>query len=201
MDTKMIIELVGYVGSFLVLISMLMTSMVKLRVINMIGSIIFTIYALIIRSYPTAFMNACLVIINIYHLVNLRRTVNTFNLLELGGKEDFLNFLLETYGKDIQKFFPSFDAKAAFDRAFLILNNTNVAGIFLCTNEEDKSVTALLDYTTPAYRDTSAGQFLYETLPFYEIRQIQVPDASPEHAAYLEKVGFAKEQGRYVRNL
>ena len=37
----MMIELVGYLGSALVVVSMLMTSVVKLRVVNTIGSAIF----------------------------------------------------------------------------------------------------------------------------------------------------------------
>ena len=64
MTKEMIIEAVGYLGSFLVLVSFLMTSVVKLRIVNTIGSLIFMIYALIIKSYPTAVMNACLVLIN-----------------------------------------------------------------------------------------------------------------------------------------
>ncbi|MBQ5897462.1 MAG: hypothetical protein IIW81_03245 [Oscillospiraceae bacterium] len=40
-----IIELIGYLGSILVLVSMLMSSVVKLRIINTVGSIIFTFYA------------------------------------------------------------------------------------------------------------------------------------------------------------
>ena len=40
MDTATIIELIGYLGSVLVLVSMLMTSVVRLRVINLIGSIL-----------------------------------------------------------------------------------------------------------------------------------------------------------------
>ena len=49
MDTNTIYELIGYFGSALVVISMLMTSVVRLRIINLIGSVIFTCYALIIR--------------------------------------------------------------------------------------------------------------------------------------------------------
>ena len=45
-----IVELVGYIGSLLVVVSMLMTSVIKLRFINLTGSFIFTIYALIIKS-------------------------------------------------------------------------------------------------------------------------------------------------------
>ena len=67
MNTKFLIEAFGYLGSFLVLVSMLMTSVVKLRIINTIGSLIFTVYAFIIKSYPTAFMNLCLVLINVHY--------------------------------------------------------------------------------------------------------------------------------------
>ena len=44
------IEMLGYLGSALVVASMLMSSVVKLRVINTIGSGIFAVYALIIHS-------------------------------------------------------------------------------------------------------------------------------------------------------
>lgn len=74
MDARMIVELVGYFGSILVLVSFLMTSVVKLRLINAAGGAISTVYALIIRAYPTAFMNIFLIIINIYYLIKIRRT-------------------------------------------------------------------------------------------------------------------------------
>ena len=64
MNTKVLIEAIGYTGSALVLVSFLMVSVVKLRIVNTIGSVIFTIYAFIIHSYPTAIMNLCLVMIN-----------------------------------------------------------------------------------------------------------------------------------------
>ena len=71
MNTNMIIEAVGYLGSLLVLVSFLMVSVVKLRVVNTVGSFIFMVYALIIRSYPTAIMNFCLVLINLRFLYRL----------------------------------------------------------------------------------------------------------------------------------
>ena len=68
MNTSTIIEMVGYLGSFLVLVSFLMVSVVKLRIVNTVGSLIFMIYALIIKSYPTAIMNFFLVLINLHFL-------------------------------------------------------------------------------------------------------------------------------------
>ena len=72
MSTGTIYEIIGYTGSALVVISMLMTSIIRLRVINLIGSLIFTVYALLIRSYPTAAMNVFLVGINVWHLIHLQ---------------------------------------------------------------------------------------------------------------------------------
>ena len=43
MNTQSIWELIGYLASLLVLISLLMTSVVKLRIINLIGSLIFAL--------------------------------------------------------------------------------------------------------------------------------------------------------------
>ena len=74
MNTSTIIEIAGYVGSTLVVVSMLMSSVVKLRVINTIGSVISATYALIIHSYPLALMNICLIIINVYNLMKLLKT-------------------------------------------------------------------------------------------------------------------------------
>ena len=67
MDTAMLIEIFGYIGSVLVVVSMLMPSIVKLRVINTIGSIVSGIYALIVGAFPLVLMNSCLIIINIYN--------------------------------------------------------------------------------------------------------------------------------------
>ena len=71
MDTNMLLEIMGYIGSTLVVVSMLMSSIVKLRVINTIGSIISVIYALLCGALPLALMNLCLIIINIYNLILL----------------------------------------------------------------------------------------------------------------------------------
>ena len=75
----MIIELIGYFGSLLVVVSMLMTSVIKLRIINTVGSLIFTVYALIIKSYPTALMNFSLVLINVYNLYRLLKVQKDYS--------------------------------------------------------------------------------------------------------------------------
>lgn len=67
------LEIFGYLGSFVVLVSLTMSSIVKLRWINLLGATMFTIYAVLINAYPAIFMNLGIVIIDIYYLTKLRR--------------------------------------------------------------------------------------------------------------------------------
>ena len=76
------VEIIGYIGSFLVVISMLMSSIIKLRVINTIGSVISGIYAVICGALPLALMNLCLIIINVVNLVKLLGAKMPYELVE-----------------------------------------------------------------------------------------------------------------------
>jgi hypothetical protein len=44
MSTETIYELIGYAGSILIVISLAMSSIIKLRVINLMGAITFGVY-------------------------------------------------------------------------------------------------------------------------------------------------------------
>ena len=94
MDKQLMIELFGYLGSFIVLVSFLMTSVLKLRIVNSVGSVIFMIYALIIHSYPTAIMNFCLVLINLHFLWKMRHGSKEYDFLEVEPSDEYLNYLL-----------------------------------------------------------------------------------------------------------
>ena len=63
------LEIFGYIGTTLVVISMMMSSLTKLRIINICGSIISTIYAIICNTWPIVVMNISLILINLFHLI------------------------------------------------------------------------------------------------------------------------------------
>lgn len=66
------IELVGYSASILIAVSLTMTDMFKLRIINSIGCLIFVIYGINVGAYPVALANAIVIYINIYNLYKLK---------------------------------------------------------------------------------------------------------------------------------
>lgn len=70
------VELVGYAASILIAISLTMTDIYKLRIINSLGCLMFVIYGLKLGVYPVALANAIIIIINIYNLYKLKRTNN-----------------------------------------------------------------------------------------------------------------------------
>ncbi|MBE6924238.1 MAG: hypothetical protein E7466_03225 [Ruminococcaceae bacterium] len=67
------LEVFGYIGTALVLLSMMMTSVVKLRIVNMAGSLISMIYAAICQTWPVVILNLGLIIINSVQLVRMKK--------------------------------------------------------------------------------------------------------------------------------
>ena len=82
MDKAMFIEIFGYIGTILVVVSMLMSSMVKLRIVSTVGSTVSGIYALINGALPLVLMNGVIVIINIYNLIKISKTKQENDLVE-----------------------------------------------------------------------------------------------------------------------
>lgn len=202
MNEQQIWELIGYLASFLVLISLLMSSVVKLRIINLIGSFIFAIYALFIRSYPTAIMNFCLVGVNLYHLMRIRKTNKHFFMLPAPLDSPFLLHFTQFYRQDIQTYFPGFElSSAGADTAFFVYCDTDAAGL-LTGRELEKGVLELsLDYSTPQFRDCSVGQFLYRQLKEQGYQKLLFPAGSEKHIPYLKKMGFSQTEAGYVKTL
>ena len=203
MNQALALELFGYLGSFLVLVSMLMTSVVRLRVINLIGSAIFATYAILIRSYPTALLNGCLVGVNIYQLLRLRRSAGkSYECQSVAGGEGFAAWFLQRYRADIGRYFPALDwDRAEKAEGFAVFYDDQAAGILL-GERRGELFEILLDYSTPAFRDCSVGEFLYGTLPARGIACLSGTADSPEHVQYMEKMGFIpQEDGSYLKRL
>jgi len=63
------IEILGYVATLFVMVSFSMKDVTMLRIINLIGCLLFLIYAVLIDSMPIIITNMAIVVINTYHLI------------------------------------------------------------------------------------------------------------------------------------
>ena len=201
MSISLILELIGYLGSALVIVSMLMTSVVKLRIINTVGSVIFCGYALAIHSYPTAAMQVCLIIINMINLYKLNNTKKEYSAINSNAADCFLAHFLLANSIDIKKFFPDFTAPDIDDKIILITCGEVPAGVFIY-QEDNKTLKVKIDYTTPAYRDCSAGKFVYNHLKQLGYKTVTAETKIPSHEKYLRKMGFESAQdGNFAKEL
>ena len=202
MNAAMMIEIYGYIGSVLVVVSMLMSSIIKLRVINILGSVISGSYALIIGSFPLVLMNSCLIIINVYNLYKLLKAEQKYHLVDSEANDAFVGYFLAHYKDDIQKYFPGFTMDNAADKAFIVCCEGNPSNILLGKDNGNGVFEVILDYSTPVYRDCSAGKYLYAALPSKGVKVLQfAQNSSKEHEDYLTKMGFKKENGVFQKNL
>lgn len=62
-------EIIGLLGTLFVLISFLMKEVKLIRIINIVGAVLFVIYGLLIGALSTWLLNAILVIIHIIYLL------------------------------------------------------------------------------------------------------------------------------------
>ena len=72
------IEIFGIISSIIILVSMCFNPQTKLgnillRSLNLIGSICFIVYGLLLPAYATTFMNSCALVINSIYLVKILR--------------------------------------------------------------------------------------------------------------------------------
>lgn len=73
------IEIIGIVATLFVLFSMcckvqIFKYCVLMRILNIVGSIVFVIYGILLPAVSTAILNGLLVIVNTYHLIILLKS-------------------------------------------------------------------------------------------------------------------------------
>jgi hypothetical protein len=195
MDQQWIYELVGYVASALVAISLMMSSILRLRLINLAGSAAFTVYGYLIQAYPVAVVNLFIVFINLYYLNQMLRTEEYFDLLSLRPESDYLRYFLAFHAAEIQRFLPGF-AYTPTERqlTIFVLRDMIPAGLLIGEVRDRGTLLVKLDFVIPQFRDFKVARYLFvERADFFRekgIEEILSVPGTREHAAYLRRMGF-----------
>lgn len=199
MNPQVVLEGIGYVSSVLILVSLLMSSVVKFRVINAIGSLIFTVYAILIQSYPTAVLNFCLVAVDVWFLVKVLRQKICFSVVSASARDQAAVHFFRFYENDIRRTFPDVNMETC-SRVCLVYADANPVGL-LAGDLKDGVLQVELDYSCPAYRDCSVGHFLYGYLKVEGVRTLVAHSGAEQHIRYLRKMGFVSRGDAFVKEL
>jgi hypothetical protein len=205
MDTQFWLEMLGYLGTVLVAISLMMPSLVRLRLINSLGSVVFVIYGILIHAYPVAALNGFIFCINAFHLIRMYRQKDYLRLLEISHDSAYLESLLDFYQDEIRLIYPSYvhDSQSGHP-TYLILRNMVPAGVIIY-QVNGTQANILLDYVIPMYRDFRVGRFFYhDQAGYFQSQGIQSfvdEPGRPSHTKYLERMGFRLEDKMYILDL
>ena len=198
-------ELIGYVASALVVVSLAMTSVVRLRAISLVGSLAFVAYGVLLGSVPIVVTNASIAVLNVWFLRS-----------ELGGRRNlgatvvpiddpFLVDFLRYHLADIHRFQPSFELDADEGSLALLLMRDGLPAGALIGRQVGDELVVNLDYVTKPYRDSQISTWLYgrgsSVFRRLGIERISTQPGTEPHSSYLARNGFVRSADRFVRTL
>lgn len=194
MDAAFWFEVIGYGASGLIALSILQQSILRLRIIGLVGSVVFVAYGLLIAAYPVALVNAVIAGI---HVVSLRRLVRRgdekISFLPVEGHHAYLERFLDFHAADVDRYFPDGLDLGESEVAVFLLRDLVPAGLFVA-RPEGPDLVVEVDYVIPRYRDLVLGRYLFDHLDqlvdLDSIERVVTGPAVPEHERYLSTVGF-----------
>ena len=194
-----LLQWIGYFASATIAVSMMMSSILKFRWINLVGAISFSIYGFLIGALPVGFLNAFIALVDIYYLYTIYSKKEVFEILEVRADNRYLLRFLQFHEKDIQHFFPGFTYQPELNTiSFFVLRNMAVAGVFLAHRKENHCLSVGLDFVLPEYRDFKNGKYIYLRLRNRFINEgftkVIAEGRSEKYSSYLSKLGFEKNQ-------
>ena len=95
-------ELFGYSASIIIAASLMMTSIIKLRLVNLTGAVLFVIYGLVIKAYPVALLNFLISVINIFQLIKLFMEKEKFIILPIEKKSAYFKLFIDYLSRTIR---------------------------------------------------------------------------------------------------
>ncbi|HQR27366.1 MAG TPA: hypothetical protein PLP61_10035 [Nocardioides sp.] len=200
------LEILGWGGSALLVVSLLQTRVLRFRVLNLIAGMLLVVYNGILGVWPMAGVNLVLSGINIWFIVKLwsqRHDERVFEVLEVDPSDEYLRHVLRVHGADILHFQPDFvwDPGAPDEHAFLVTRGDETVGVVLL--QADGAVARIrLDYVTPRFRDFSPGEFVWRRSGLLRgegFTRVVTPETMVN--PYYDRVGFRREGQSYVLDL
>ncbi|MBD3221305.1 hypothetical protein GF314_08670 [bacterium] len=193
------VELLGYLASALIVISLMMARLLWLRVVNLVGALAFTAYGVMIDAWPVVATNGIITVVNIVYLWRMTRTASCFELLEVAFDDAYLRRFLDFHGDDIRRYAPHAPLDPRPDhRHVFILRDMVAAGLVILEDRSGGQAWVHLDYAIRGYRDYRLGRYLYHDrrrwLRSLGIDVLLADPADGPHTRYHRRMGYEPQE-------
>ncbi|MGB7963984.1 MAG: hypothetical protein WCF12_13645 [Propionicimonas sp.] len=195
------VELIGYLASGLVVASLAMSSVVRLRLVSLAGGIVFSVYGALLPSVPIIITNVAVSLLNIWFLSREFSPHRDLGAVPSAVDAPFLVDFLRSHTHDISRSHPEFTGTTTANFALILTRDGLPAGVLL-GNREGNVLRLQLDYVMHAYRDSRIGSWLYasgsKVFTAAGITRIAANPASEVQRGYLRRVGFTEQPDGYA---
>lgn len=185
----------GYFATVVILISLMMSSIIKLRWINLIGSLMFATFGFMISSVPTTALNLGIVIIDAYYLYKLYNGKDEFNVVEAELDSKYFHYFLKKHSTEIKEQMDVLEFSSK-EKAYYFVRNDNTAGLLMGRRLEEDVFFIDVDFVSKRYRDFKIGMhFLGESRIkriLSDYKELHAVAKTDHHEEYLKRVGFIK---------
>lgn len=199
------LEAVGWIGSGIVVWSMMQQRILRLRLYNLVGCLIQVLYNGALGVWPVVALNVVLAVVQVINLTRLLRGRDdpaTYAVAEVPADGPLLEQVLDRHRADVARFQPAFTAPSPDAEAYLVMSGDEVVGCVVVHDEGDGVAQIELDYVTARYRDFTPGQFVFQrsgVLAEHGYRTVAAPPDTVD--PYYGQIGFERRGDRYVLDL
>ncbi|WP_273652647.1 hypothetical protein [Cellulomonas fimi] len=199
------LEVVGWLGSVLVVVSLMQARVLRFRVLNLVGAVLATGYNAVVGIWAFAVMNGAIAIIDVYWLWRLlreRHDDRAYTVVDVGAGDAYLRHFLAVHAEEIGRFQPGF-ALAGDASGFLVARGDEVVGVVVVRDVGHGVGVVDLDWVTTRFRDFTPGEFVYRRSGVFAEHGWRVLHVEPAPAMreYFAKVGFRETATRWVREV
>jgi hypothetical protein len=200
------LDIVGWVGSALLVWSLMQSRLLRLRALNLVGCLVLIGYNTAVRVWPMVGLNVVLAAINVWYLGQMlatRHDERTYQVVQVGTDDEFLAYVLRTHAADIARFNPGFTYRGGPDRsAYLVLRGDDLVGVVLIRAVDGTTAQVELDYVTQRFRDFTPGEFVYRRSHLFTDRGFRRVLTPPGMVApYYGRLGFRPAGDSYLLEL
>jgi len=193
-----ILFILGWTASALVIASLFMKSIMRMRWVSFVGGIIYAGYGLLFGSIPLFGYNILRAIVNVHFLCKLYIKRDLFDVLHVPIDDVYLLCFIKAFLKDIRKWKPDFTGIIAEPSyCILALRDAQVVGVVIARNGAEGEIIVDLDYAVPQYRDFKSAQFIMEKyaavifrMTLRGLKYFSITGGSLKYNKYLLRVGY-----------
>jgi len=204
------LEIIGWTGSAVLVLSLAQARVLRFRALNLGASVVLAGYNLALGIWPMVAMNTVIAGLDLFHLVRLLRSRDdaaTYEVVPVAAQEGYLRHVLRRHAADVERHNPGFtwDGVAAGRSAYLVLREDETVGVVLLSEASSGTALVELDYVLPRFRDFSVGKFVYRRGGMLAergySRLVAPTDRMRDARQYFPRVGFRDVGDQLVLDL